>query len=86
MICDIKLFLYNILEPEIPDIIEEDENKEDTEIVAAQQNGDDGAAAAASPGADSKASPKGRSLGVSCQNLGLHYHSPDLALLCQCFS
>ena len=46
-------------EPEIPDIVEEEE-KEDTEIVAAQQNGaDEAGAAVTSPGADSKASPKG---------------------------
>ena len=52
------IFVFS--EPEIPDIVEEEE-KEDTEIVAAQQNGADeaGAAAAVSPGADSKASPKG---------------------------
>lgn len=48
-------------EPEIPDIVEE-ENNEDTEIVAAEQNGDETAAVvpAASPGADSKASVKGK--------------------------
>ena len=58
------IFVFS--EPEIPDIVEEEE-KEDTEIVAAQQNGADEAGAAvaspgaavASPGADSKASPKG---------------------------
>lgn len=44
-----------ILEPEIPNIVEE-ENKVDSEIVAAQQNAEE---VAASPGADSKASPKG---------------------------
>ena len=51
------IFVFS--EPEIPDIVEEEE-KEDTEIVAAQQNGaDEAGAAAVSPGADSKASPKG---------------------------
>lgn len=48
------------VEPEIPDIVEEEENTANTEVATADQNGDaDVPPASGSPGAESKGSPRG---------------------------